>query len=103
MLKSLLRRVVIYVVTILLFSLLFLYVGWESKDWKDLKEEEDKGMLDKYLNRVYFATMTFASADGIIKPKTKELKLTVLLMVFVVIIEAFTLIFQTKWHSVKRK
>lgn len=97
----LLKRICIYIITLLIFTFIFLLAGYDSNKWYGLDEENDKTYMQKFGNRAYFTTMAF-STIGFEKvyPKTPILKALLSIMGIIVITELLTFVFNFKWRSV---
>ena len=73
--QSLLKAVIIIVI----FAVFFLILPHEH--WGGLDEENDQGILDMLLNRLYFTSTTFSTAGyGDIYPKSRIAKLLVMIL-----------------------
>ena len=75
-------------------------MGYETKDWKGLEENEDDTLVKKYFNRLYFTMISFSSIGyGDITPKTLSLKIITCILAIIVIGEIITFVFDLKWRD----
>ena len=57
----------------LLFAVLYTILCPSTSDWKGLDNYEDKTILDKFFNRLYFSLTTMTTIGyGDVVPKTKK-------------------------------
>ena len=97
------RRFLVYFVTLVAFSCVYLLLGYESDMWNGLDEENDNTFLKKAFNRFYFTVVSFSTIGyGDVSPKSFKLKGVTIFFAMCLILEVFTLVFRTKWHSRKR-
>lgn len=100
--NELFRRFMLYILTILVFTLIYLYIGYDSNDWNGIEPEADITLGDKFFNRFYFTTLSMSTIGyGDITPKTKRLRALTILFAMLMILEFYTFIFETKWHTKK--
>ena len=97
----LLRRVLIYLITLVIFAFIFVAVGYDSDGWNGLDEENDNTLNKKIGNRLYFTVITFSSIGyGDITPKSPILKTITCILALILIAELLTFVFDFKWRSV---
>ena len=65
---------------LILVSIIFITIGWDSNEWNGLDETNDLTTEDKLLNRIYFTCITFSSVGyGDISPVTHTGRVVVII------------------------
>tara|TARA_Y100000741_G_scaffold327177_1_gene279650 strand:- start:1135 stop:1416 length:282 start_codon:yes stop_codon:yes gene_type:complete len=91
--KNFQKKILGHTFLLILVSIIFITIGWDSNEWNGLDETNDLTTEDKLLNRIYFTCITFSSVGyGDISPKSKKLKLIASVVAYIVIIEIFALL-----------
>ena len=94
------RRFLLYLVTLIIFTIVFVGIGSDPEEWNGISPEDDDTLLKKVFNRFYFTTITFSTIGyGDISPKSMKLKSTTILLALCMILELFTILYQTKWNT----
>ena len=101
-LRELFRRLLIYIFTLFIFTLLYLYIGYDSEDWNGIVPDKDKTLVDKFFTRFYFTTLSLSTIGyGDITPKTNRLRSLTIIFAIIMILEFYAFIFEIKWHTKK--
>ena len=99
-LKEINRRFLVYFTSLIIFSCVYLLVGFDTDEWNGLEKEDDDTLAKKAFNRFYFTIISFSTIGyGDISPKSFKLKGVTIVFAMCLVLELFTLIFKTKWHS----
>ena len=100
--NELVRRFSLYITTILIFTIIYMIVGNDPEEWNGIEPERDITLGDKFFNRFYFTTLSLSTIGyGDITPKSNKLRAITIVFAIIMIIEFYTFIFETKWHSKK--
>tara|TARA_Y100000768_G_C23934663_1_gene661930 strand:+ start:1005 stop:1304 length:300 start_codon:yes stop_codon:yes gene_type:complete len=76
----------------LTFTILFTVLGYDTNDWNGIDEEEDMTLCQKIFNRFYFSIISVSTIGfGDISPKTKKLRLAMILYSFFIILHIYDL------------
>ena len=99
-LTELFRRFSIYILTLIIFAILYVYIGNDPNDWNGIDPDSDITLLDKFFNRFYFTTISLSRIGyGDITPKTQKLKAITIVFAMFIILEMWALVFDTKWNT----
>ena len=87
-----LKQTAVILVTVILFSLIFLATGYKTEDWNGLDKENDDTLSKKYGNRLYFSIISFSTLGyGDITPKKPLVKAFTCFLAILILLELSTL------------
>ena len=100
--NELVRRFSLYLTTILVFTIIYMFVGNDPNDWNGIDPTTDITLGDKFFNRLYFTTLSLSTIGyGDITPKTNKLRGLTMIFAMLMILEFYAFVFETKWHTKK--
>ena len=98
--NELFRRFMLYISTLFIFALIYVYVGNDPNDWNGIDPDNDITLLDKFFTRLYFTTISLSTIGyGDISPKTTRLRALTIMFALLMILEVYALLFDTKWNT----
>ena len=88
--KLQLKKIAKFLITVLVFDILmtiiYLFIAYDSTQWDGVNNSNDKGLLNKIVNRFYYSVNVSTSFGlGPISPTSNLLKLITILQMYIAI------------------